>query len=54
METKAFIEHLQQPNMVFEIAKEFSVSKNVAIRRILIALFSFDFTKQILDPFKNY
>ncbi len=54
METKAFLEHLQQSNMVKEIAKEFGISEEVAIRRILIALSNADFTNQILEPLKSY
>lgn len=54
METKAFIDYLHQSNMVKEIAKEFNISEEVAVRRILVALSNADFTNQILEPLKNY
>jgi len=54
METKAFIENLQKSNMVKEISKEFGISEEVAIQRIMFALSTSDFTNQILDPLKSY
>ncbi len=54
METKVFIENLQKSNMVKEISKEFGISEEVAIQRIMFALSTSDFTNQILDPLKNY
>jgi hypothetical protein len=54
METKSFIQHLHNSEMVKEICDEFGISEDVAIQRILVALSTSDFTNQILDPLKNY